>query len=295
MFQEPTTDSNKTRLVRPPRKVVDKARRYNWKMEHQPGKCQMVPKHAIKVDHRYQRNLNEAKRLEIAGNFNWVAFGAISVNRRRDGSLWAIDGQHRLGAANSREDVDQVPCVIFEIPDSIEEEAAAFLALNTLRRALTSKEKFRAQIIGGDAVALITDELVRSAGRSMDSSAMGTSIDCLTALMSIVREDADNARLVWPLIVDLCQGERIDNRLVHGIAYLERRMVDEDGERRSLLEPANKGKLVEAGVSRIMKSIGEAAAFYHRGGQVVFAKGVLNIVNYRRQKRLRIKGHSDEE
>lgn len=278
---------------RPPQ--IDKVRRYKWKMEYQPGKCQMVSKHAIKVDHRYQRTLNDAKRLDIVANFNWVAFGAISVNRRSDGSLWAIDGQHRLGAAKSREDIDHVPCVIFEIPDSIEEEAAAFLALNTLRRALTSKEKFRAQIISGDTVALITDDLVRSAGRSMDSSAVGTSIDCLTALMSIVREDADNARLVWPLIVELCQGERIDNRLVQGIAYLERRLIDEDGERRSMLEPANKGKLVEAGSSRIMKSIGEAAAFYHRGGQVVFARGVLAIVNYRRQKRLRIKGHSDDE
>ena len=294
MFHEPTTDSDKTTIARPQRKVVDKVRRYNWKMEHQPGKCQVVSKHAIKVDHRYQRSLNETKRLEIAANFNWVAFGAISVNRRGDGSLWAVDGQHRLAAAKSREDVDQVPCVIFEIPDSIEEEAAAFLALNTLRRTLTSKEKFRAQIIGGDEIALIADELMRVAGRSIASSAVGTGIDCLTALMSIIREDADNARRVWPLIVDLCHGERIDNRLVYAVAYLERRMIDTDGVRHSLLERENKKKLVEAGVSRIMQSIGEAAAFYHRGGHVVFAKGVLNIVNYRRRMRLMIKGHSDE-
>jgi hypothetical protein len=175
---------------------IDRVKRYKWKMEYQPGKCQMVSKLALKVDHRYQRMLNPAKKLEIAGNFNWVAFGAVSANRRADGSLWVIDGQHRVEAAKAREDIDLVPCVIFEIPDCIEEEAAAFLALNTLRRSLTSREKFKAQIISSDPVALITDELVRSVGRSLDGSSVGGSFDCLTALMALVREDVDNARIV---------------------------------------------------------------------------------------------------
>ena len=221
-----------------------KIRHYKWKMEHQPGKLVQIDKNSINVDHRYQRALNDRKRLDIAGNFNWVAFGAVSVNRRSDGSLWAIDGQHRLSAAKSREDITTIPCIIFEIPDNIEEEAAAFLALNTLRKPLTSREKFKAQLVKGDPIAVEADELIREAGRSLDSSAVGVSIDCLTALMSIIREDGNNARVVWPLIAELCEGQRIDNRLVQGVAYLERKLIDEDGERVSLLNKANKARLV---------------------------------------------------
>lgn len=274
---------------------VSRVRGYKWKMEHQPAKMVQIDKNSIFVDHRYQRALNDNKRLEIAANLNWIAFGAISVNRRADGSLWAVDGQHRLAGAKSRADVTTVPCLVFEIPHDIEEEAAAFLALNTLRKPLTSRDKFKAQLVKGDPVAVEADAMIRAAGRSLDSSAAGVSIDCLTALMSIIKDDINNARVVWPLIAELCEGQRIDNRLVHGIAYLERKLIDEEGERVSLLDKANKTKLVEAGATRIMKSIQEAAAFYHRGGQSVFARGVLNIVNYRRQKRLRIKGQSDDE
>lgn len=288
---EPISDQSRPRRGA----KIDKVKRYAWRMEHSPGKCQLVSKHAINVDHRYQRMLNELKRRDIAGNFNWVAFGAISVNRRVDGSLWAIDGQHRLAAAKTRDDINELPCVIFEIPNSIEEEAAAFLALNTLRRPLSSKDRFRAQLVSGNQDAILVETMIKSSGRSVDSRSPGTGIECLTALMSIVREDANNARIVWPLIADICEGERIDNRLVQGIAYLERRLLDENGEKRSLLESDNKRKLIEAGLSSVLKAIGEAAAFYHRGGQVVFARGILNIVNYRRQKRFKLKGQSDEE
>jgi hypothetical protein len=272
-----------------------KAARYKWKMSYEPGSLVMLDKNKINIDQRYQRALNDKKRLEIASAFNWVAFGALSVIRRADGTYWGVDGQHRLFGALSRDDVTVVPCVVFDIPSDIEEEAAAFLSLNTLRKPLSSREKFKAQLVKGDPVATEAWTLIQQAGRSLDSASVGGSIDCLTALMAIIKEDVNNARTVWPLIAELCEGKRIDNRLVSGMALLERKLVTDNEERVSLLDRSNKIKLLEAGVERILKSIHEASAFYHRGGQLVFARGILTVINYRRQRRLRIKGQESGE
>ena len=274
---------------------IDKVKRYRWTIDHQPGTFAMISKDSIAVDHRYQRTLNEGKKLEISSNFNWVAFGAISINRRINGTLWAIDGQHRLAAAKNRNDIDVVPCVVFNIPDNIEEEASAFLALNTLRRPLQSKDKFRAQLISGDKVAMMAEHLVHLAGRSIEGESVGNGIDCLTALMTSLKRDADTTDRIWPLIVELCRDKRIDSRLLIGMTHCEARLVDENGESSSLLQSANKRKLIEVGHSGIMKSIGEACAFYHRGGEMVFARGILNIVNFRRKLRLKLKGQGDDE
>lgn len=278
------------RLKRRASPAQDKAKRYAWSMKHRPGALLMVDKNIILVDSRYQRLLNDGKRLQIAADFNWVAFGVLSVNKRSDGSIWCIDGQHRLAAAKSREDVLTVPVSVFSIPDSVEEEALAFLALNTLRRPLTSKEKFRASLISGDLIASVAQELIQGAGRSIDSRSSESSVDCLTALMNVIRLDEQTARKVWPVVTEICEGHNIDNRLLQGFAYLERKLQDKQGERRSITEPDNKRKLVAAGRDHLMREVTKAAAYYHRGGERVFAEGLLNVINYRRQHRLFLKG-----
>ena len=129
--------------------VVSKIDRYKWVSRNQKGELAYVSKHAIQIDHSYQRDLNEGKRQRISSNFNWAAFGAISLCRRKDGSLWCIDGQHRLESVMARSDVADVPAVIFNLGDELRDEATDFLVANKERKALTRHVLLDARLIEG--------------------------------------------------------------------------------------------------------------------------------------------------
>jgi len=268
---------------------VDKVARYKWVSRNEPGKLQYVHKAFLLVDETYQRPLNDSKRKRIASAFNWAAFGVLLVARRTDGSLWVIDGQHRLAAAKSRSDIEEVPIIVFEFNGNIMDEATDFLVANKDRKPLTGVESFKAQIASGDAVAIQVQELVHTSGRVI-GQASPTTVACIKAMYTCMQMNPAALRRVWPLIVEICQGAAIDNRFLWGMHWLEQRLVDSDGEERSLTETKIRQKLTEAGVNALLRSIGDATAYYSRGGQLVFARGILNILNYKRIKKLAIRG-----
>src|ERR1051326_3709263 len=128
---------------------LTKIDRYKWVSRNQQGELAYVSKHRLLVDDRYQRALNDAKRLRIASKWNWAACGVLLVARRKDGRLYVIDGQHRWAAAMSRADITDLPVAIFDLSGSIEDEATDFLIANKERKPLTGVESFKAQIATG--------------------------------------------------------------------------------------------------------------------------------------------------
>lgn len=266
---------------------IPKEQRYNWLSRNKPGQLCYIAKHVLKIDHGYQRALNDDKRKRIAANFNWAAFGVLLVGRR-GGDLFVVDGQHRLAAALSRSDVSDVPVAIFDLGGS-RDEAVDFLVANKDRRPLSGIEAFKAQITTNDPHAILVQELVAASGREVGVSSPKT-VACVANLYRFAQADAEALKSVWPVVVELCRDEKMDNRLVGGLFTLERRLTDSSGEQRSLSEVKIKRLLLEAGYSRLMNSIIESAAYYKRGGEAVFARGCLNVLNYRRQNRFRYNG-----
>jgi hypothetical protein len=268
------------------RNGVDKVSRYKWMSKNEPGDLEYVPKKALRIDHEYQRPLNDRKRIRIASEFNYAAFGVLVCSRRPDGSVWVIDGQHRLAAAMTRGDVDTVPCIIFDLGGSVSEEAKDFLATNKERKPLTGFETFRAMLKSGDPSARAVQEVVESTGNKIADN----DIRCVSALYKCMSSDEASFRRVWPLIVTLCAGEPPDNRLVLGMHWAESKLRDMDGNHCSLLDPKNMQKILDAGLKAIMRAIGDASAYYNRGGAHVFADGILNVINHKRHKKLVLKG-----
>jgi len=273
---------------------VDKVKRYGWVSKNEPGKLLYVPKEQLRVDQTYQRSLNDSKRKRIASNFNWAALGVLLCARRPDGSLWVIDGQHRLAAAMSRSDVQDVPVVVFEFDGNIQDEAADFLIANKERKPLTGVDSFKAQVAAGDPIAIAVNDMVHSTGRVIGTATDAKTVRCVAMLYTCMQSNATAMKQLWPLICELCADESIDNRFVAGLHWLETRLVDQNEEERSVLEASNRRKLAEAGIRKILHSIGDAAAYYHRGGQAVFAKGILNVLNYKRRNILKLRGSSLE-
>lgn len=275
---------------------LDKITRYKWLSRNEPGKLMYVNKETLHVDPTYQRALNDAKRLRIAQNFNHAAFGVLLVARRKDGSLWVIDGQHRLAAAKNRSDIEDVPVIIFEFDGNIMDEATDFLIANKDRRPLSGVESFKALVTSGDGVALQVQELVHASGRVISGNKNGTggTVACIKALYNCMQADAAALRRIWPLVCELCTDSPIDNRLVQGMHWIEPRLVDEDEDERSLTEADIRRKLIDAGITAVMRAIGDASAYYNRGGQLVFGRGILNILNHRRRNKLSLRGDKPE-
>jgi len=277
------------------RRSIDKIRQYKWLSRNVPGQLKYVPKGSLKVDSTYQRALNNDKRLRIASNFNWAAFGVLIVAQRNDGSLWVIDGQHRLMAAQSRSDVQDVPAVIFELGSNVMDEATDFLIANKDRKPLSGVDSFKAMVVSGDPIALEVQNLIHDANRVVSESAnVGPKVRCVKAIYNCMLADADAMRRSWPLIVELVGDQDMDNRLVQGIFTLECTLMDPTGKKRSLTESETHRKLLAAGYTAILRSIGDAAAYYNRGGQAVFARGILRIVNHKRRLRLKMRGDKEE-
>lgn len=264
---------------------TSKVERYKWKPLTEKPDLRWIDKSKIDVDHSYQRELNDKKAVEIASTFSWPAFGALVVAERGDGKFVVTDGQHRLGAVKRRADIKEVPCVVFRAEDVVE-EAHAFNDGNTLRRPLTAFDRFRAKLMLGDEAAHTVQKLVTSINRivARGGGQGGSSkvVSCIGVLQRLAKIDTARLTKLWPLIAQLSEGGLISEILVESLFYIEGR-VDGDG---SLLDTKWKNRLLGIGGHELIQGAYRAAAFYARGGNRVWAAGMLEVLNSGLRNRL---------
>lgn len=125
------------------------------------------------IDDVYQRSLDaepsQALIRKIAVRWDWGLCQPLDVSRRSDGGLYVVDGQHRLAAAVLRGDIAQLPCVVAHF-DSVDKEAAAFVALNQQRRPLNALDLFKAALAAGDSEATQIKAALDQAGLRLAST-----------------------------------------------------------------------------------------------------------------------------
>lgn len=88
-----------------------------------------VPLADLNVDSNYARELDEAWVETIVSGWDPDLFRNPLVSRRSDGSLWVVDGQHRVEAAK-RLGFDWVHAIVIPI-DDVEKEAYLFVVHNS--------------------------------------------------------------------------------------------------------------------------------------------------------------------
>ena len=122
------------------------------------------------IDAAYQRSIDNGESLalirRIAVHWDWGLCQPLTVARRADGSLWVVDGQHRLAAARLRRDIYDLPCVI-AASEGLADEAAAFVALNGQRKRLLALDLFKASLASGDELALAAMTAIDEAGLTL--------------------------------------------------------------------------------------------------------------------------------
>ena len=116
----------------------------------------------LKTDYSYQRTLDEKRVKKIAKEFTPEIVGTIFVSRRKDGSLYIIDGNHRVAAmrAIGRK---YVTATVFD-GLSPTEEAELFRKLNTSQKKPSFNEVLNASITAGNEDAVAYKELLDMSG-----------------------------------------------------------------------------------------------------------------------------------
>lgn len=273
---------------------------FKWTTEGGPGRFAIIHKSLLNFDETYQRTENKStKRIRnIRAVLKPVAFGAITVVRRRDGSLWVPDGMHRSDVALDRADVQYVPAILFEeddletpdgadIPsDSGQKEAEAFLNINTCRGALKAIDKYKALLVVGDPKALRMESLLQEAGLRVSSGRAHGTIRCVATLLRFLNYlPLAETRQVWRLIVNIHAGEQLNEEIVKGCFYQEYALRKYAPEH-SILQPHHQKRLIKLGKEGVLRYIRHENAFYQRGGELVNSDGITKALNFGRRTKL---------
>lgn len=132
-----------------------------------PPSLEFIALDRLQVDPDYQRVITGPKsRRLIVGmvrEWDWALCLPLLVSRRADGSLWVVDGQHRLSGACERGDIQHLPCVVQPALDSAL-EARVFVGLNTKRQSLSQADLFAGQLAMGDPAAKAIAHLLEETG-----------------------------------------------------------------------------------------------------------------------------------
>lgn len=247
-----------------------------------PGEFMKIDKSMLSVDPSYQRPTAVYAAKRIARKFSWAAFGVLLVARRPDGTLFVYDGGHRLLAANMIDDINQLPCMVYDMAE-VRQEAQAFVATNDERRRMSPHALFIADCEKGDANALFLRDLFARDGYAVDTGS-GRCVRCVTLMRNLVAQDREVLEKLWPLFVELHDGSFINEGVVSTLFYLEKNSACE-----TLLDKRWRERVVAMGVDGILKAARDARDYHKTNGIKVAAGGVLVALNRRAQRRFEVK------
>lgn len=248
---------------------------YKWSEPGEMGEFRMIDKKDLFIDLKYQRETTSKNRvLEIARNFNWTIHGALIVSESEDGSLWVIEGGHRLRAALLRDDIQYIPCLVFSI-SKVSEEAAAFYNMNNAtRKNVTPFERHKAGIAAKDPLALMVEDTITKHGYSFAKNKAGSfQTVAVSTVYRIVEKNANLADYVIGFLSKIAQGEEIGKAEYDAIYYIASYNHKAD------LDDFAIKKLAPLGISGMLSIMKMERIRVGRGGPAIDARAIANFLN----------------
>lgn len=265
---------------------ASKIEHYRWTLKDSRGTYMAIDKNELFVDHAYQRDQNENKVIEMARSWSWMACGAILVALRPDGSNFVFDGQHRVMAARKRSDITTLDCLVFEV-DELQDEANGFLKSNTLRKPVGMMAKFKAMIVCNDKHAVAVSALIESLGLTIDKNPRPNNFN---ALAWAVKSHARNAN-AFEKTLSVARQLAGDKHFIHesvcrGLFYL-------DCKYDALANAKFIRRLAQVGYQELFDGIHRAVAYFKKGGDKVWAQGILDTANHGLRNRFYIESSQE--
>lgn len=251
---------------------------YKWKKPGDCGEFMWIPKEKLKIDLSYQREIDSKSRVaEIARNFDWALFGVILVALNDDG-YYVLDGGHRTRGACRREDIKEVPCMVFVFED-ISDEARVFYDFNNQRKTVSSFDNHKAALIAKDELALKAESLVKKYGYNIVKNSPGLfQIKSIGAIYRMIKNDESIADKTFSILAKVAEGDEIQAKEMLGLSYLiaTNRAVD--------FYSFPLKNMIEAGLPKIRDEIKRRILIEGKGGDKICASAIADIINKGQQK-----------
>ncbi|HET6499037.1 MAG TPA: hypothetical protein VFH17_08315 [Coriobacteriia bacterium] len=202
------------------RNGISKVARYHWKKLEEAGVFKMIPKKDLMLDLNYQREIRaKGKTLEIAREFWWPAFGTLHVADTVDG-YFVVEGGRRLRAANLRDDIDKLPCMVYQM-GATKEEALAFWKINTSRIRCSAYEDHKGARVAGVEIAMLADDLVKKHGYEFaPGSPRGLQTTAIKTIYWMIQRNRAAADQTFGLLAEVAQGTPIASKELKGLFYV---------------------------------------------------------------------------
>lgn len=250
-----------------------------------PGDLTYVTVNLLNCDSTYQRPLKDAKARRIANHWEWRRCGALIVETRDDGTMWVVDGQHRLAAARIA-GIFEVPCVVFA-SRGVQHEAADFLGANVDRKPLNSRERYIAAVVANEPTAQIVQSVLAELGMQFTSHPSSSSgIACVGQLRDLAKEGRDVLKKVLFVAHAAAQTDnvQVDAGLLKAIYWLSKNMEAQIDDPRFLNRVAQLG-------ARVLQRAGYIAVeLSGKGGDKVRGLAMLAEVNKGLRNKFTLKG-----
>ena len=255
---------------------------FDWADPGQRGRLVWLHKDQLNVDHTYQRkNISQTRVNEIASNWSWAALLVIGVCQRADGTYWVYDGQHRVLAAKKRDDIFDLPCIVFNV-GAVSDEADAFVRGNTVRGAMRRLDKYKAQIVAGDKTALAVQDLVESCDYRIGAGTGEGVVACVESIDRAVRTDYKVAQEAFLMCATICNRHTFSSKMFTSMFYLEQHL-QKNGL--SINIPNIRDKLQSTDVNGLMGAIEESERYHKKNGARIGAQGLVQFINKGRRTR----------
>jgi hypothetical protein len=185
------------------------------------GSIEVLPISALHFDQTYQRGLRNKFAERLANNWSTLALGLPLVSRREDGTLYVVNGQHRVAAANLMGLEDMVCLVVSGL--SARDEADLRLHGN-VQLAENSLERFKAKVAAKYPDALDIVEIAHRFDTQINESPMADSgLNAVATIEYIYALDRGVTLVrVFEIIQDAWSrvgGERTHAAALKGIAW----------------------------------------------------------------------------
>jgi len=262
---------------------VSKRDKFDWSTGGSTGEFRWIEKNDLNIDSRYQRDqVSESKVRDIARNWDWLLLGCISVIERDDGSLWVFDGGHRARASFFRDDINLLPCMVHKVA-TVNEEAKAFVARNTMVSNVAAHDRHRASVCAAEPIALTVQSILDDFQLTAIKGGYTASnyISCIGTLHSCVKEDQEDTKKVLRFLLNIAGDRMVVGKVLAAMFTLYRHfkpkfdVIEKYGDKIS----RHSQREIEVKIKQFATECG-------KGGNVIGAKAILEMINYKNRIRI---------
>lgn len=249
------------------------------------GSFHYIDKRMLFCDETYQRDITKTKVEDIRDNFSWQSCGCLVVTERRDGRFAVNDGGHRWAAAMQRDDIKDIPCLVFPV-STIKQEAQVFLDVNEGRRPLITAQKHKARLSAREPDALAIQSILETCGRSHRRDG---GVACLSVMYYEFKHGrGDILRRIWPILDKLHGTRPVAEHICKAFLYIEKKLP----ANLSLTHPKWEKIILKTGYDAIMRACKMATLKHGKGAAKIYAEGTMKLLNHQQKARLHYEGEN---